>query len=421
MFDSLRKKLSDAIKGIVKKEAQSDTKATEVLQEATQEAKEIQHHPNTDAYVAVGKNGASGTSIKESNDSLGASKGTTPKPGSENKESQKQNPYIIHKDAESKAANNHERNAPEPKKEEPLLKTSIGTKIKGTIFGSVKLSDTEINDFSEKVKISLLESEVSYDAADDISYNIKENLDKKQINMHYLESELKNTIRESLSDVLEKMPRGIDLVHTVAERINEGRTPVRILFLGPNGTGKTTTMAKIAHMLKGAGITSVFSASDTFRAAAIEQTEIHANRLGIPVIKSKYGSDPASVAFDAIAYASAHSINTVLIDSAGRQETNKNLVNELHKMVRVAKPDIVIFVGESTAGNNLTDQIIEFKKVVKIDGIVLTKLDCDAKGGNAISIAKLTGVPILFFGTGEKYDAMVPYSPQFLIDSILPN
>lgn len=163
----------------------------------------------------------------------------------------------------------------------------------------------------------------------------------------------------------------------------------------------------------------MLSASDTFRAAAIEQTEYHANKVGVPVIKSRYGADPASVAFDAINYAKAHNISAVLIDSAGRQETNKNLINEMMKIVRVTKPDITIYVGESISGHIIADQINEFSKFIKIDGIILTKLDCDAKGGNAISIAYDTDIPILFIGTGEAYNALINYNPDSIANSIL--
>ncbi|MGI0133693.1 MAG: signal recognition particle-docking protein FtsY, partial [Candidatus Micrarchaeaceae archaeon] len=200
-----------------------------------------------------------------------------------------------------------------------------------------------------------------------------------------------------------------------------GNVPVKILFLGPNGTGKTTTIAKLTNSFKNSGVSVVMSASDTFRAAAIEQMAIHAGRLGVPIIKSTYGADPASVAFDAIAYGRAHGINVVMIDSAGRQETNKNLISEVQKMVRIAKPDLTIYVGESTAGNAISEQIKEFGRFMKIDGIILTKLDCDAKGGNALSIAQVTGIPVLFFGTGEGYDALVPYSPEFVVDAVMPS
>ena len=148
--------------------------------------------------------------------------------------------------------------------------------------------------------------------------------------------------------------------------------------------------------------------------------EHHANKIGVPIIKSVYGADPASIAFDAVAYARARNIDTVLIDSAGRQETNPSLIREMEKMVRVAKPNMIVFVGESTTGNAIANQIVEFSKHMKIDGIVLTKLDADARGGSALSISHLTGIPILFFGVGEGYDALVDYSPEFIADAIVP-
>ncbi len=178
-------------------------------------------------------------------------------------------------------------------------------------------------------------------------------------------------------------------------------------------------MAKLANMFIKNGFTAVLSASDTFRAAAIEQTAIHAQRLGIGVIKGRYGADPASVAFDAIAHAKAHHINVVLIDSAGRQETNKSLMEEVKKIVRITTPDIKIFVGESITGNSLLSQVNEFNEAIRLDCVILTKLDCDAKGGNTLSILSETNVPVLFFGTGEGYNDLMSYDPEFIINNII--
>jgi len=164
----------------------------------------------------------------------------------------------------------------------------------------------------------------------------------------------------------------------------------------------------------------VVSASDTFRAAAIEQAVFHAKKLGVEVVKGAYGADPASVAFDAIAYARAHGADAVLIDTAGRQETNRSLIEELRKMVRVNRPDLCIFVGEGIAGNALLDQVKQFDEALKLDGIILTKLDCDAKGGNTLSILSETKIPVLYFGTGEKYGDLMPYDPEFVVNSIVP-
>lgn len=313
---------------------------------------------------------------------------------------------------------------PQPKKEEaPVLQvsTSIATKIKGAVLGSVRLSEPEIDGFLEDLEKSLLQSDVSFETAQEFTKILRGKLADTRFKPRDINKEMTENVRGALLELLGTSKPGIDMIEFVNARIKANEVPIKILFLGPNGTGKTTTMGKIASTLKKAGIMSVFSASDTFRAAAIEQTEHHAKAIGVPVIKSTYGADPASVAFDAIAYAKARQIPVVLVDTAGRQETNKNLVNEMLKMVRVAKPDLTVFIGESTAGNALSNQIQEFSKYMKIDGIILTKLDCDAKGGNAVSIAHTTGIPILFFGVGEAYDALVRYTPQFVVDSILPN
>ena len=295
---------------------------------------------------------------------------------------------------------------------------SLSTKIKSVVFKKTKLKESEIDGFLEDIKVSMLESDVSYNTVEKFLENLKERILNTEIDSKQIDSELFKFIRESLLSILSK--RGVDIIEYVSESVSKKETPVKILFLGPNGTGKTTTIAKLTYMLKNKNFKVVISASDTFRAAAIEQSEYHAKKLEVPIIKSNYGTDPASVAFDAVAYAKARGIDVVMIDSAGRQETNKNLISEIEKMQRVIKPNIIIYVGESVSGNAISEQINEFKKFVNINGIILTKLDCDAKGGNAISIADVTGIPILFFGVGEKYTDLLPYNPNFIVDAIVP-
>ncbi|HQT45200.1 MAG TPA: signal recognition particle-docking protein FtsY, partial [Candidatus Micrarchaeota archaeon] len=195
--------------------------------------------------------------------------------------------------------------------------------------------------------------------------------------------------------------------------------PFKILFVGPNGSGKTTTMAKLANAFMKEGKTVVFAACDTFRAAAIEQLEVHASRLNVKVIKNQYGSDPASVAYDAVKHAQSNNIDIVLIDSSGRQDTNANLIAELKKMERVVRPDAKIYIGESLAGNAVIAQVSAFKEAIGIDGVILTKLDCDPKGGSAISITKATGVPIIFVGTGQKYDDIKKFKADEIADEMV--
>lgn len=301
------------------------------------------------------------------------------------------------------------------------IKLSVSTSIKKAMFGNVKLSDADIERFAEQLRISMLESDVSFEVVEDFTGQVISLLEGRRFGSKSLQRELVGAVREALLDTLRASGKAVDIMSFIPERIAAGGAPVKILFLGPNGSGKTTTIAKIAYALKGKGLHPLLSASDTFRAAAIEQTEHHGNAVGAPVIKSSYGADPASVAFDAVAYAKAHGNDVVLIDSAGRQETNRNLIGEIQKMHRVIKPDLTIYVGESVSGGIIAAQISEFSKFVKIDGIILTKLDCDAKGGNSISISKVTGIPIMFFGTGEKYTDLILYDPVKVVDMILPS
>lgn len=389
MFEGLRKKFSEVIKGFVKKEEQAaeqkpDPQMAQPVEEPIREEKREPAKVVRDEKVA---------------------EPAKPKPQPAEKPSHVQKP-------EPKV----EKPVPREKKDE-VIKLSLVTKVKKAVFGSVVLSDSEIDRFLSGLKISMLESDVAFDVAESFIGDLGDRLKGKKIESRDINSAVVSDVRQALLDTLQRGAPGFSLQERIRSR---GEGPFVILFLGPNGTGKTTTIAKIASRLKKEGIGSVISASDTFRAAAIEQIEHHANKIGVPIIKSVYGADPASVAFDAVAYARARNMDAVLIDSAGRQETNQSLIREMEKMVRVAKPSMILFVGESTAGNAIANQITEFGKHMKIDGIILTKLDCDAKGGGALSISHLTGIPILFFGVGEGYDALVDYTPEFIADAIVP-
>jgi fused signal recognition particle receptor len=410
MFEGLRKKFSDVIKGFVKKEE-------EVAEQQVEQAKVETAVPEPVKMVATP---APKTEVKPKEQPI-ADK-PIPKPKPEGKEEpkvvkQEEKPPEPEKpQVQPKPISKVEKPAVQEKKED-MIKLSFITKVKKAVFGSVVLSEAEIDRFLSGLKISMLESDVSFDVAEIFIDDLGNRLKGKRIESRNINNEVVSDVRQALLDTLQKGAPSFSFDERVRSK---GEGPFVILFLGPNGTGKTTTIAKIANRLKKEGITTVISASDTFRAAAIEQIEHHANKIGVPIIKSVYGADPASIAFDAVAYARARNIDTVLIDSAGRQETNPSLIREMEKMVRVAKPSMIVFVGESTVGNAIANQIVEFGKHMKIDGIILTKLDADAKGGGALSISHLTGIPILFFGTGEGYDALVDYSPEFIADAIVP-
>jgi fused signal recognition particle receptor len=427
MFEGLRKKFSEVIKGFVKKEEQvAEQQAEPVKEEAVPEQKveekiEVrQEQPKVQEKVVVREEPKREQKRQETPVVQPKVEKVVEKPKVQTKVEIKSTPVPVQENeiprAEPKPiVKPAEKRAPE--KKEDMIKLSLITKLKKTVFGSVVLSDAEIERFLSGLKVSMLESDVAYDVAESFIGDLNVKLKGKKIESRSINDEVVSSVRQALLDTLNKGASGFNFTERVKQK---GEGPFVILFLGPNGTGKTTTIAKIASRLKKEKITTVISASDTFRAAAIEQMEHHANKIGVPIIKSTYGADPASIAFDAVAYARARNLDVVLIDSAGRQETNPSLIREMEKMVRVAKPSMIVFVGESTSGNAIANQIVEFSKHMKIDGIVLTKLDCDAKGGGAISISYLTGIPILFFGVGEGYDALIDYSPEFIADAIVP-
>ncbi|MDE1869532.1 MAG: signal recognition particle-docking protein FtsY [Candidatus Micrarchaeota archaeon] len=298
-------------------------------------------------------------------------------------------------------------------------KFSVVSQIKSFVLGKVTIKEHDVDELLEGFKLSLVETDVNYEVAEKLVDSIKAKLIGATVETKGITPYINKVVRDSLYEILDK-GSSQDLIKMALEKKAAGQTPFRILFIGPNGAGKTTTMAKIANLVLSNNMNCVLSASDTFRAAAIEQTVHHAEKLGIKAIKGTYGADPASVAFDAIEYAKAHRIDVVLIDSAGRQDTNKSLMDEMRKMVRVTAPDLKIFIGESTTGSAIMDQVREFDNAIKLDGIILTKLDCDAKGGNTISILGSSPVPILYFGLGEKYTDMMRYSPEFIIGNIIP-
>ena len=267
-------------------------------------------------------------------------------------------------------------------------------------------------------KISLVENDVAFPVAEKICAEMEKRLDGIQIKR--LEDRRK-IVEEKLREVLLEIMltnNKINLLEAIEEKRKKGE-PFVIVFVGINGTGKTTTIAKVAHFLNKKGYSVVLACSDTYRAGSIEQLEEHAKRLGIRMIKHKYGSDPAAVAYDTINHAKAHGINVVLIDTAGRMQTNRNLMNELAKIKRVINPDLTVLTVDSLTGNDAVMQAEEFHKSVGVDTTILTKVDADVKGGSALSVTYVTQKPILFIGTGQKYEDLEEFDPEKFVQMIL--
>jgi fused signal recognition particle receptor len=296
----------------------------------------------------------------------------------------------------------------ELKEEKEPEKKSILSKI----ISKHKITEEEFKSISEGLEMILLENNVALEVVENITKNLSEKLIGKELKKEELEKEIISQIKNSLNEILIE-PK--DLIKSIKEKKED---PFVILFFGINGTGKTTTIAKIANLLKKNNLSLVIAAGDTFRAASIEQIQIHADKLSIPLIKHEYGADPASVGFDAIKYAKAHKINVVLIDTAGRMYTKSNLLSEMEKIVRVTKPDLKLFVAESIAGNDAIEQAKSFNENIGIDGSILTKADVDEKGGAMISIGYITKKPIFYLGVGQNYDDIEIFNKEKIIKNL---
>jgi fused signal recognition particle receptor len=287
------------------------------------------------------------------------------------------------------------------------------TKVTTTELKAENLSPI-LSDF----KMSLAENDVAFPVADRICDELEKRLTGVQVKR--LEDR-KKIVEENLRQVLLEVMltnNKIDLLKKVAEKRAAGE-PFVLLFVGINGTGKTTTIAKVAQYLRDKGYSVVLAGSDTYRAGSIEQLEEHARRLGMRMITHKYGADPAAVAYDAISHAKAHGVNVVLIDTAGRMQTNQNLMNELAKVKRVVQPDLTVLTLDSLIGNDAVMQADEFHKCIGVDATILTKVDADVKGGSALSVTYVTQKPILFIGVGQTYKDLELFNPEKFVNMIL--
>jgi len=299
----------------------------------------------------------------------------------------------------------------EHKEEEPK---GLFTKITET-FTKIQISEEKFEELFWELEVVLLENNVAVEVIDKIKRDLKKELMSGKVSRKGVEELIIATLRQSIIELFDV--EKIDLIKNIKEKRKSGQ-PYIIAIIGVNGSGKTTSIAKLAHKFQKEGLSIVLAASDTFRAAAIQQLEEHANNLNVKMVRHDYNSDPAAVAFDAIKYAEAKNIDVVLIDTAGRLHSNTNLMRELEKIIRVCKPDIKIFVGESITGNDCVEQAKEFDKAVGIDAIILAKADVDDKGGAAISVSYILQRPILYLGTGQTYDDLKEFDSKMILESL---
>ncbi|HZB80677.1 MAG TPA: signal recognition particle-docking protein FtsY [Nitrososphaera sp.] len=296
------------------------------------------------------------------------------------------------------------------------LKKAFSKAAKG--IAQKELTEKVLDDILLDLQIALLESDVAQEVVDDLSVKLKKELlglkvEKEQEATGIVQSKL----QAALAEIFAQTNR-FDLIERIKMKKNAMGGPFVVVFLGINGTGKTTTVAKIANLLRKAGFSVVVAAGDTHRAGAIEQLEQHANRLSLKIVKQRYGADPSSVGRDAYDHAKKNHIDIVLLDTAGRMQTSKNLMDEMGKIVRVVKPDVKLFIGDALAGNDTINQAREFFQYTNFDGAILTKIDADAKGGSAISIAHITSRPIVYIGVGQSYDDIIPFDTNKFISSL---
>ena len=348
-----------------------------------------------------------------------APKPRTEEPGLEKKEPKRtESEIMIVKEAEEPAEHEELPGSPEkqegPKEEKGgRLSRLLGMKEKVV---SRELSDKDIDRFFDESELDLLQSDVAIEVADSLREKLKEKLVSSKVTRGGTGDFVRKAFEQSLLEIINQ--GRVDLESLIRKACKENK-PLSIVFLGYNGSGKTTTLAKCANYIKSKGFRPVLAAGDTFRAASIEQLEVHGGRLGIKVIKHQYGSDAAAVIFDARKYAEKNGLDVVLADTAGRQHTDRNLMDELKKVVRVNSPDLKVLVVDSLTGNDAVEQASKFHEAVGVDCIVMTKTDVNPRGGSILSVVHTIGKPILFLGTGQEYKNIEMFDPRKFVKALM--
>jgi fused signal recognition particle receptor len=302
----------------------------------------------------------------------------------------------------------------EPETQDPSARSTVPDDTFTEGFLGSRIKDSNLDEVLDDLELVLLQSDVALPVVERLRKNLRRDLRGKKVRWGVdIERTIKGSLETSVRAILARPAP--DLLETV--RTNTPK-PYVILFVGVNGTGKTTTIAKLAGWFRDHGLKPVIAASDTFRAGAIEQLLVHGERLGIKVVRQQEGSDPAAVAFDAIEHAKARGLDVVLVDTAGRQHTNENLIEEAKKIRRVAHPNLTLFVGDALSGNDVADQARLFQTALEVDGLIITKMDADVKGGSALSASFVTERPILFVGVGQGYSDLTRFDPEWMVQRL---
>ena len=362
------------------------------------------------------------TSLEEESPEIKPAEPVITKPVTVQTEDKKKEEYRKKIEARKLATQVKTEEVPEEKKPEEKksffkrvsTKVGLAQKAKALVFNrEVYLDEKDLQEPLWELEMGLLESDLALSVSEAIVESVKKQLagTTKRIGSDTGEI-VEAALRKAIMDIVSANIIDFD------EYVETIQRPAHIVFVGINGTGKTTSIAKLTHRLLKSDHSVVLAAGDTFRAGAIDQLGIHASRLGVKMIKHQAGADPAAVIYDAVQYAKAHKIDFVLSDTAGRMHTNLNLMSQMEKICRVSTPDMIIFVDEAVAGNDAVERAAQFNDAVPIDGSILTKIDADAKGGAAISIAYITGKPILFFGIGQHYEDLRKFDPEWFIDQL---
>ena len=364
----------------------------------TEEPEELSASPNKKGFFSKIKESISKKKKEETKSAKRA----------ESAEREQAEPEQSKREAETKSA---ETKSAEPKPEESSSK-GFFSKVKEAIT-TTKISREKFEELFWDIEMALMENNVAVEVIEKIKTDLSSEIVDKPISRAGIEKTIESTLKNSILELFDAA--GMDILLEIK---NKKEKPYVIAFFGINGSGKTTSIAKMARMLSKNKLSCVIAAADTFRAASIEQLAHHGEKLGVKVIKHDYGSDPAAVAFDAIKHAKSKNIDVVLIDTAGRMHSNKNLAEEMTKIVRVSKSDIKIFVGESITGNDCVEQAKTFNEAIGIDGIILSKVDIDEKGGAAVSVSYVTKKPIIYLGTGQEYDDLKSFDSEIIIKNL---